>query len=314
MFQQTIKNFNINFNALGERNTVSSGDLLTGHLSFDITKETKITSITMELKGGVNVQWSSGSSKNRRHFSAKIEYFKLKSVILQENNAVGEGTRLQPGTHMYPFTCQFPRGDFPSSFIGANGRINYSLTVSIHRSWRMAKDFAVELKYVNRIDTNQPELHAPLSGINGKTLCCLWCTSGPISMKVSTEKKAFMPGETVKIICEFSNGSSRTATPTVSLQQKQVCYTHNRVSQRWYIKKLVSVFGQPISGETSGVHTGIVITIPSATPLTISNCSIIDVSYLIEVTLRVKYASDLTVLIPIILCDTPVDPQPPAYM
>lgn len=94
MFLQTVTNFNINFNVLNERRTFSSGDLITGHISFDLTKETKITSITMALTGKANVHWSTGGGgggrrrRHRRHFSAKLEFFNFKNVILQENNGM----------------------------------------------------------------------------------------------------------------------------------------------------------------------------------------------------------------------------------
>lgn len=91
------------------------------------------------------------------------------------------------------------------------------------------------------------------------------------------------PGETVKIICDFSNASSQTATPKVRLQQKQVFYTHNKVQKTMFIKSLASVTGQPVSAHTSDVHTQIMLTIPSSASFSISNCSIIDVDYFIEV-------------------------------
>ncbi|XP_068461514.1 arrestin domain-containing protein 3-like [Clinocottus analis] len=316
MFQATIKNFNLNFNALNEKNSFSAGDLITGHISFDLTKETKITSVAMALTGRANVHWSTGGGgkkRRRRHYSAKLDFFNFKSVIVQENRAVG-GTHLQPGRHVYPFTCQLPHGDFPSTFRGPYGKIVYALTVSIHRPWHMAKDFVTELNFVNRINIYQPELQAPLSGSNNMTLCCLWCASGPISMTASVEKKAFIPGETVKIVCEFSNASSRTATPKVALQQKQVCSAINRINKKMVTIKLASVTGRPISAHTSDLHTRILLTIPITAPLSISNCSIIDVNYFIEVSLSVRASSDLTVLFPIVLCDTPVNAQPPLYL
>lgn len=91
------------------------------------------------------------------------------------------------------------------------------------------------------------------------------------------------PGETVKIICDLSNASSRTATPKVKLQQKQVFYTLNKNQKRMVFKSLASVTGQPVNAHTSGVHTQIMLTIPSSASLTISNCSIVDVEYFIEV-------------------------------
>lgn len=105
MFKQPIKNFSINFNALNERDTIYSGALLTGHISFDLTKKTKITSITMALGGKANVHWSRGGGGRKRRkttVSAKLVYFNLESAILQENTAIGENAKLQPGTHVYP--------------------------------------------------------------------------------------------------------------------------------------------------------------------------------------------------------------------
>ncbi|XP_018525225.1 arrestin domain-containing protein 3 [Lates calcarifer] len=319
MFEQTFKNFQINFSALNERNTFSSGDPITGQISFELTKETKITLMTVKLTGKADVHWSSGGGggrrgRQRRHYSAKLNFFDFKNVIMQENTATGRTTKLQPGTHVYPFSCQLPQGDFPSSFQGIHGKILYSLTVSISRPWHMSKDFVTELNFVNRIDTNQPVLWAPLSGSNQMTLCCLWCASGPITMTVSVEKKAFVPGETVKIICEFSNSSTHTATPKVRLQQKQVYYTHSKVSKRMLVKHLASLTGEPISAQTSDVHTEIMLTIPSSASLTISNCSILVIEYFIEVSLCGFAFPDLTVLVPIILCDSPVLSQPPPYL
>ncbi|XP_068995195.1 arrestin domain-containing protein 3-like isoform X1 [Embiotoca jacksoni] len=316
MFESTFKNFKINFNTSNARNSFSSGDIITGHISFDLTKETKITSISMALTGKANIHWSQGGGgkRRRKHYSAKLDFFDLKAAIVQENGAVGKAIKLQPGTHLYPFTCQIPQGDFPSSFKGIHGQIVYSLTVSINRPWHMSKNFETELNFVNHIDVNQPELRAPLSGSNSMTLCCLWCSSGPITMTVSVEKKAFLPGEMAKVICEFSNASSKTATPKVKLQQKQIYYTHNKVHQRIGYRHLASTTGEPVRAHTSDVHSEIRLTIPAASALTISNCSILVNEYMIEVNLSVIAHPDLTVLFPIILCDEPVFPQPPTVL
>ncbi|KAM7391780.1 hypothetical protein PAMP_022438 [Pampus punctatissimus] len=330
MFEETFKNFKISFTALNERNTFTSGDVITGNISFDLTKEKNITSITITLTGKAEVSWStsggggggggrrggrrrrSRNSSRRKHYSAKLEFFNLKNIIMQENSATGE-TKLPPGTHVYPFACQLPQGDFPSAFHGVNGKILYALTVSISRPWHLSKDFVTELNFVKRINTNIPELQAPLSGTNSMTLSCLWCTSAPITMTAHLEKKAYVPGETVRIICVFTNGSSRTATPKVKLQQKQVVRTHNKAHHKTVVKNLLFLTGDPVSAHTSDVHTDIMLTIPYLTPLTISNCSILEVNYTIELSLCVRASFDLQVLFPIILCDTPVVSHPQVY-
>ncbi|XP_073323301.1 arrestin domain-containing protein 3-like [Pagrus major] len=311
MFEQTIKNFIINLNALNERSTFSSGDLITGHISFQLTKKTTVTAIMMAVKGMVHVQWTSGGKHKKVH-KAKLDFFELKSVIVPENSVTGGGTKLQPGTHVYPFTCQLPQGDFPSSFSGYHGEIKYTVKVDINRSWHRSKDFVTEFNFVDRIAINQPELSAPLSGSNTMTVCCLWCASGPITITASSEKKAFIPGETAKIICDISNASSRMATPTVKLKQKQGYYCSKSVNII-HFKTLSSSTGQPIRAYTTDVNTEFMLTIPSSASLTISNCNILEVEYFIEVSLKVLSSSDLTVMIPIILCDTPVNPRPPQY-
>ncbi|XP_029366715.1 arrestin domain-containing protein 3-like [Echeneis naucrates] len=310
MFGQTFKNFSIDFNFLNERETFSSGDPVTGHFSFQLTKETKVSSIIVCLQGWAEVHWSSGTRKHRRHYHYKLDYFKTKAAIVQESSITGGTTTLRPGVHTYPFSCQLPLGDFPTSFKGINGKIVYMFMVCINRPWHFSKDFKEELKFVNRNVVRQPDLKAPLSGSNKMALCCLWCASAPITMSVRLEKKGFIPGETVTMICDFSNGSTSTATPKVKLQEKHTFSSPSSTSSRKISKCLVSVSGQTIPGNTAEVHREITFTIPDSAIGTISNCRIIDVSYCIEVIISASNFPDLIVLFPIVLCDTPVHSQP----
>uniref|UniRef100_A0A3B5BK00 Arrestin-like N-terminal domain-containing protein n=1 Tax=Stegastes partitus TaxID=144197 RepID=A0A3B5BK00_9TELE len=95
MFGASIQNLRVSINRLNERNTVSSGDQVAGHVSFELTKQTKITSITVALSGVAHVHWSTGGGgggrkrrRYRRVYSAKVEYFNYKGVILQENGGM----------------------------------------------------------------------------------------------------------------------------------------------------------------------------------------------------------------------------------
>ncbi|CAL8248819.1 unnamed protein product [Merluccius merluccius] len=110
-------------------------------------------------------------------------------------------------------------------------------------------------------------------------------------------------GEDVRITCEFSNASSRAATAKAHLVQSQVVYTLNRISSSTLTQRLASQAGDVVLPYSSDVHSELTLTLPSNLPFTISNCAIMDVSYLIEVNLSVKYSRDLTVLCPIDICD-----------
>ncbi|XP_054905055.1 arrestin domain-containing protein 3-like [Poeciliopsis prolifica] len=303
MFRDTIRNFSI---SLDERNTFSAGDLMTGTISFDLTKGMKISALSMKIKGEANVKWSTGSRRTqRRTYRGRMEFFSYKSAIIQTNTAADGTTELAAGTHIYSFSCQLPVGNFPPSFCGIHGRISYSLTVSIDRPWHFSKDFRTELNFVNYIDPHQPELWAPLSGSNYKTLCCLWCASGPITMTVSLEKKAFKPGETAKVMCIFSNASTRTVTPNVKLQQKQTYYTYHRTNRKKVALQLAKFTGDPIRAHTSDVQTEMLLPIPLNAPPTILNCAVLEVEYILEVSLCLRVSPDLTVVFPIVLCDLP---------
>ncbi|KAJ3583114.1 hypothetical protein NHX12_034447 [Muraenolepis orangiensis] len=305
MFGETIKNFHINFNARDDRNLYSCGDLITGKLSFDLTKKMTINSITLTLNGKAHVSWRRGTRKHRRVTTANVEYFNLKNVI-RVNAEDAVQSKLPPGTHVYPFACQIPQGDFPASFKGLRGRIVYSLLVVLDRPWHRTKEYITEFNMApSSYTTPNYELMAPLSGTISKTLCCLWCASGPISMNVRLARKAFLPGEDITIMCEFSNGSSRTATPKARLVQKQMFYSQSRGHSTMHTLDLDSKAGDLVDPHSSDVQSELTLTVPSDTPFTISNCAILEVSYLIEMRLSVKRKTVLTVLCPIVIYNPP---------
>lgn len=91
MFQQAITNFNINYDVYNESRTFFSGDRVTGNISFELKKEIKISTISMEFRGMAHVHWSSGGGgkkRRRRHYSAKLDYFRIKSSILQDSGGM----------------------------------------------------------------------------------------------------------------------------------------------------------------------------------------------------------------------------------
>lgn len=146
----------------------------------------------------------------------------------------------------------------------------------------------------------------------------------------------------MKIVCEMGNSSSRTVTPKVKLLQKQNFYMHNKVNKRLISQTMASMTGHPIGPHTSEVHTELMLTIPPAVPYSISNCSILEVQYVLEVSgadrgrynalrysfivmskpfvmfcvpfqvsLGVSASPDITVMFPIILCNTSAHNPPP---
>uniref|UniRef100_A0A0E9RPI8 Arrestin C-terminal-like domain-containing protein n=2 Tax=Elopomorpha TaxID=32521 RepID=A0A0E9RPI8_ANGAN len=66
---------------------------------------------------------------------------------------------------------------------------------------KVKKEFTV----FEHIDINTPLLLAPQAGTKEKTLCCWFCTSGPISLSAKIERKGYTPGESIQIFAEIEN-------------------------------------------------------------------------------------------------------------
>lgn len=98
MFKQTITNVNINYDVYNESRTFSSGDRVTGKISFELKKETKISAISTEFRGMVHVHWSTSGGKNRsrRNYSARLDYFHIKSSILQDSSGMPPPRQFAP--------------------------------------------------------------------------------------------------------------------------------------------------------------------------------------------------------------------------
>lgn len=106
MFEETFQNFTINFNALNPKVTFSGGDLMSGQVLFDLSKEAKIQSIMMTLKGKANVLWHEqnrgpsttstmmrtgrrrrGAPRGRRRtYSAELNFFNISHIVMQAND------------------------------------------------------------------------------------------------------------------------------------------------------------------------------------------------------------------------------------
>ncbi|KAG7258421.1 hypothetical protein CRUP_029518 [Coryphaenoides rupestris] len=218
--------------------------------------------------------------EHRRSHSAKVVYFNSKTMIL-ENEQAAISSKLPPGTHVYPFTCHLPQGDFPSSFKGKHGEIMYMLIVGLDRPWHLTKEHSTKINFASRPYPNY-ELMTPLSRSNDMTLCCLCCASGPISMN-----------------------SSRVAKCKAVLVQKQVFSTLSGTSNRTIALPLASQTGDPVGPHSGDVHCEFTLDLPGDLKFSISNCQILELSYVIEVRLSVKCALDLTVPCPIFICNPP---------
>lgn len=77
-----IKELRVAYEAVNTDGTFSEGDIITGLVSFNLTRETKVKRITVKLKGDANVSWTEESGDDSRTYSAHRRYFKLKKDLV----------------------------------------------------------------------------------------------------------------------------------------------------------------------------------------------------------------------------------------
>ncbi|XP_066567949.1 arrestin domain-containing protein 3 [Amia ocellicauda] len=307
MFKGTVTNLSISYDALNESNTFSRGDVISGRVTFDVSKEIKVEYLTVSAKGKASVHWTESHGEDSESYNAEEKYFKLENTLIQQNS---EQNNLQPGTHVYSFTFQIPMIELPPSFEGMYGKVVYQLEAKLRRPWHLSKRSVKEFTVINPVNIQSPELLAPQMASKNKTVCCLCCASGPISLSARIERRAYTPGESIRIFAEIENGSTRTIRPKAYIQQKQTFYAEG--NEMFYVKKIVSVEGEPFFSGKTGTWSGELPKIPLDTSFSIQNCQILKVEYLVVVYVEIPCAVNLSVEFPVMISSFPMDL--PMYM
>ncbi|XP_018614588.1 arrestin domain-containing protein 3-like [Scleropages formosus] len=307
----SIKSFYISYDAVNESNTFGAGDFISGRIFLEVSKEVKLSSLSVKAKGKAKVLWSERYGQVTVVYHAKEKYFSQERVLVQERAAGGAGedymtlinqgeekydSVLSPGIHVYSFTFQIPQGNMPSSFKGCYGKIIYTLEAKLSRPMRVSSKAMAEFTFVSKPDVSIAHLMEPQFGTRSKNLKFL--TSGNVSMDIQTEKMGYMQGEVLQVVAQINNISSRIVTPKISLYQKQSFFAKGK--RKLYIKKILKEKGESIP---PGTHRSVTqqLTIPVDLPPSVLNCPILQVEYRLKVYLNVPFAKDPEIKLPLIV-------------
>uniref|UniRef100_H2SHB9 Arrestin C-terminal-like domain-containing protein n=1 Tax=Takifugu rubripes TaxID=31033 RepID=H2SHB9_TAKRU len=276
--------FHLVYNVPNSEETFSEGDTVGGAVSFVVTKESKVKSILVKLKGEASVSWEEGMGDDATTYSDRRRYFKVKNYLVTQDEGevmfvvVSPGSTLRPGLHNFNFTLAIPQGNFPSSFNGQNGKIIYTLEAKISRSWRMPSQIQRELKFLSRPPANRVQM--------------LVFKSYTYSIEMN------LLGETAAVVVNISNQSSTKMRPKVKLQECVEYRARSRTttsSRNW--GKLV---GETVKGNSEGIFH-FQVKIPDEIIPSILNCEIISVDYNLKVYLDISFARDPEVQLPLMI-------------
>ncbi|XP_054467183.1 arrestin domain-containing protein 3-like [Anoplopoma fimbria] len=287
-----IKDLNLVYEALNVEDTISPGDTIEGTVTFTLTKDTKVKSVSVKVKGDAHVHWSEGSGDNRRSYTSSRHYLKLKQPIIVKNE---KGTELHKGVHHFKFRFTIPQGDMPSSFKGLHGRIVYMLEAKVSRSWRLPTSEQKMLKFVSKSSPQLGQVMCPQSGSVDKDMGMF--SKGQVQMSATINTKVCSPGDTLSVVAKICNSSSKEMKPKFSLQQKTVYRASGRTNTS--DQSLCKMVGETIT-QSSEETVSCQLSVP-ADVITLHNCEIISVEYYVMVYLDISFAIDPKVLLPVVI-------------
>lgn len=307
---------------IGKRQVYIPGSTIEGNVVLVASKVEKIHDIQIVFSGEARTYWivtvsNNTSARTFLYSDTEVLFSNQLLHLLSDGDNQDCSPVITAGVHKFPFQFQLPVDGCPSSFqsgaLGTEGSIRYRLTATVTQptfKTTVQRDITVN----EMVDINVPQLIAPLSNSNEKTVCCLWCASGPISLSVTTDRGGYCIGESIGITVEAKNNSKRRVTVIrASLKQKATLFAKDRTFPQSYpAKRVEENVIQRIEGpgvEPGGTCTWVnePLLIPVTTTPTINSCRIVKLSYSLTVTLALQYATDLHVTIPITIGNMPYD-------
>ncbi|XP_061841703.1 arrestin domain-containing protein 3-like [Nerophis lumbriciformis] len=287
-----VKDFSVEYNPISKDDVFTSGDDITGSITFQVTKDCKIESLWIKMKGKANVKWTEHYGRMILVHHDKEKYFSIKTFLIQDGQGNNVVTR---GRHTYPFTFQIPQQNLPSSFKGSWGKIKYTLEGTLSRPMRT--DSKAKRRFtVAHKGSCDPALMVPQRSIVDKKMHLF--SSGSVSLEVTIDRSCFFPGEGIKVAAYIQNSSSGDVRPKYCLYKKYSYFAKGK--RRVETKNIVKEVGECIPPST-GHFVVRMVTIPSTTCASIFNCMVIKAEYRLKVYLGVKYASNPQIKFPVVI-------------
>jgi len=290
------------------RHIFHPGETISGVLLLNTDKELTLRSIRVELigMGRVSIREYKTTYVNRRG------YVNLCKTLLggqtgtsRSNNVV----KLQPGNYSLPFQFSLPPR-LPSSFQGQYGGINYWIHAEMARPYRANMMDDTPLFIIQLVQIRDPALLEPRLHTRDRTLGWSCCPSGQLYAKARVDRRAYCPGQEVKITGHVSNQSGKQVICTeVQFVQKAV-FKAPRDNTRTVTEKLYAVTNERglAPGEESDIQFDS-FSIPAVQPTT-EGYGCVDITYEIRFIVRVAHAFNTKIVLPVIVATVPLGVQP----
>lgn len=214
-----ISKFSISFN---ENGIFKPGSEVTGSVQLDVSGSVKFYSIKAVMEGKCQIRWKNKTGHTRKTYKADETYCRQELLLWGIDSTAGYHSLT--GSMEKDFLFELPLTS-PSSFQSAMGSVVYKVTVTCKTTGLFqSRQHAIEQSFTvfDPIDLSQnPDVHQfcqplELRGEHEQTSCCVRrsCT-----FDLTTEKRAYVPGERLVINGQISNDSSKRLPFFITLKR-----------------------------------------------------------------------------------------------
>ncbi|KAL7729103.1 hypothetical protein ACLKA6_019924 [Drosophila palustris] len=276
--------------------TYFAGQVVTGKVTLKLDKLKLAKALALNINGYAETHWTESRSNNDKKVTSSSDtYSGREDYIASQTYLVGSHLSteisLEPGVHVYNFTCQIP-ATCPSSIEGHYGRVRYMVKVSLIRPWKFDQSYTRCFTVLKIMDLNydSPLLRVPAHCETQKTYCCWPCKSDPLKLQMTLAQTGFVPGQFVPIDVLVNNDSHiRVELLQISLVMMVTYYathlstTHSK-NERIIVSKLM---GDSVPNHCNK-HFRYLLNLPATPPTCFNACKIIQIAYNVELKAKVK--------------------------
>ena len=211
--------------------TPSQGAFISGRVVL-VTEEAKkdYTYIQVAVKVYADVRCTVyGSEVGNFSVTSHEDYIHQTVIVWNRENAPNH--ELSPGFNQFPFAfnLQTSGRSLPPSFEGTYGCIRYEIEATIFRASanKQSKRLSTRVDVAPMVDPNTiPGVSVPkvLEVVN--RFCCLWCASGPITLRARVPRTGYcIVQDAITFEVDIENGSNRSIRKLVARLLRLVIYT-----------------------------------------------------------------------------------------
>uniref|UniRef100_A0A1A8ISN3 Arrestin domain containing 1b n=2 Tax=Nothobranchius kuhntae TaxID=321403 RepID=A0A1A8ISN3_NOTKU len=229
----------------------------------------------------------------------------LEEQYFNSTLSVADKGILPPGEHSFPFQFLLPVA-VPTSFEGPFGKIVYRVKVAIDTP-RFSKGYKAQKPFyiLNMLNLNEvPDIESPSYAVTTKKFSYLLVKTGTLMLKTRSDLRGYVPGQVIKLATEIHNKSGKdTGCVLASLIQKVTYKTKRAIFD---LRTIAEVEG---AGVKAGKHAEWreQIIVPPLPQSVLAGCSLIDVEYFIQVSLK---SPEAAVTLPIVIGNIPLNLSP----